>query len=85
MLRYLGMIATQQLNLFISEYLSLHVIIGKRNIDYNKHCQCMFGAFVQANQENDPTNTQAPRMTNAIYLCPTNNIQGGHELMNITT
>ena len=39
----------------------------------------------QANQENDPTNTQAPRTIDAIYLRPMNNKQGGHELMNLRT
>ena len=36
-------------------------------------------------QENDPMNTQAPRMIDAIYLRPMTNEQGGHELMNLAT
>ena len=72
MLKYLGMVSTQQLNLFpakggILEYLSPHMIMSKKNIDYNKHCQHMLGTFVQANQDNDPRNTQAPRTIDAIY------------------
>ena len=79
MLKYLEMVSTQQLNHFlakggISEYLSPHMIMSKKNIDYNKHCQHTFRIFVQANQENNPTNMQAPRMIDAIYLCPLNNI-----------
>ncbi len=51
MLRYLAMVATKQLNLFpakggVSSYLSPHVILGGRDIDYNKHCQVPFGAYV---------------------------------------
>ena len=53
------MVCTHQLNLFlakggISPYLSPHVLVGGRNIDYEKHCQIPFGAYVQANQENNP-------------------------------
>jgi hypothetical protein len=40
---------------------------------------------VQANQENLPTNTQAPQTIDAIYLRPMMNKQGGHELMNLQT
>jgi hypothetical protein len=63
MLRYLSMVSTHQLNLFpakggVSAYLSSYTIMTGRNLDYNKHCQVPFGAYVQANQENKPTNTQ---------------------------
>jgi len=90
MLRTLAMVSTNQLNYFpakggVSAYLSPHTILNHRDLDYNKHCQVPFGAFVQANQENDPTNTQAPRTIDAIYLRPLSNIQGGHELMNLAT
>ena len=57
----------------------------KKNIDYNKHCQCTFGTCVQAIQENNPKNTQAPRTIDVIYLRPLKNIQGGHKVMNLAT
>jgi hypothetical protein len=84
------MVSTHQLNLFpakggVSAYLSPHMIMTGRNLDFAKHCQVPFGAYVQANQENDPTNTQAPRTIDAIYLRPMTNKQGGHELMNLRT
>ena len=41
----------------------------------------LFGSYVQANHEPNPKNTTAPRTLDAIYLRPTSNIQGGHELM----
>jgi hypothetical protein len=91
MLRYISMVSTHQLNLFpakggVSAYLSPHVLIMTgRNLDFDKHCQVPFGAYVQANQENLLTNTQAPRTIDAIYLCPMTNKQGGHELMNLQT
>ena len=89
MLRYLAMVCTHQLNLFpakggISPYLSPHVLVGGQNLDYEKHCQIPFGAYIQANQENNPKNTNAPRTIDAIYLRPVpHNIQGGHELMDL--
>jgi hypothetical protein len=90
MLRYLAMIAATQLNLFpakggISAYYSPHVILGGRNIDFEKHCQVPFGAYVQANQDNNPKNSNAPRTIDAIYLRPLDNIQGGHELMDLNS
>jgi len=91
MLRYLALVATHQLNLFpakggIAPYLSPHVLVGGRNLDYKKHCQVGFGAYVQANQENTPKNTNAPRTIDAIYLRPVrDNIQGGHELMDLNS
>ena len=55
-------------------------------MDFEKHCQIPFGAYVQANQENDPKNTNAPRTIDCIYLRPvTQNIQGGHELMDLNS
>jgi hypothetical protein len=61
------------------------MIMTGRSIDFDKHCKHSFGAYVQANQENDPTNTQAPRTIDAIYLRLMTNKQGGHELMNLHT
>jgi hypothetical protein len=90
MLKYLAMVSTQQLNLFpakggVSAYLSPHTLMTGRNLNYDKQCQVPFGAYIQANQENDPTNTLAPRTIDAIYLRPMNNLQGGHEIMNLRT
>jgi hypothetical protein len=90
MLKHLAMSCTKQLNLYparngISKYYSPHVILGGRNLDYKKHCQVPFGAYVQAYNENDPTNTNAPRTFDAIYLRPLPEDQGGHEVMNLST
>jgi hypothetical protein len=59
--------------------------MGGRALDYNKDCKYNFGAYVQANQDNDPTNTNLARTIDCIYLRPANNAQGGHELMNLST
>jgi hypothetical protein len=64
-LQYLVLISTQQLNYFpakggISPYFSPYAILTGRPLDYEKHCQIPFGAYVQANNEPNPTNTNAP-------------------------
>jgi hypothetical protein len=56
------------------------------NLNYGKHCKIPLGAYVQANENNDPTHTNAPRTLDAIYLCPMPNArQGGHKVMNLET
>ena len=52
-------------------------------LEYGKHCTVPFGAYVQASNETTPTNTNARRTIDAIYLHPNTNQQGGHELMNL--
>ena len=49
------------------------------------HCQVPCGAYVQACHETNPTNTNAPRTIDAIYLRPLRNIQGGHEIMDLNS
>jgi hypothetical protein len=90
MLKYLAMVCTLQFDFFpakggVSAYLSPQVIMSNSHLDFEKHCQVPFGSYVQANQENYPTNIQAPRTIDAIYLRPMQNKQGGHELMNLQT
>jgi hypothetical protein len=63
----------------------MHVFHFLVYFQHSAHCQVPFGAYVQANQENLPTNTQAPRTIDAIYLRLMTNKQGGHELMNLQT
>ena len=90
MLKYLAMVSTYQLNLLpakggASEHYSPHVLMGKRDLDYNKDLQIPFGAYVQAYHHEEPINNNGPRTIDAIYLRPTHNKQGGHELMNLST
>ena len=90
MIRWLAMVVTHQLNLFpvkggISSHYSPHVIMSNTDWDYKKHCQVPFGGYVQAINEPDPSNTMTARTIDAIYLRPLRNIQGGHEVMDLTT
>ena len=90
MIRYLGMIQANQLNLFpvkggVSSYYSPHMILNQTNLDYTKHCIVPFGAYVQANHETNRTSSNAARTLDAIYLRPAQNQQGGHELMDLNS
>ena len=72
-LKYLTIVPTYHLNLFLIKkgvlfYLSPHVIMGGHGLDYNKYCIILFRAYIQAHQENDPTNTNTPCTIDAIYL-----------------
>ena len=90
MLTHLAIDECAKLNYFlakggVSEYYSPHMILKRESIDYNKHCKFKFGSYVQATQDNSPTNTNAPRTIDAIYLRPANNKQEGHIVMNLQT
>ena len=61
------------LNMFLpkggisSIYSPRAIVLGKL-IDYKKYCIISFGSYVQVLQENNPTNIEAPRTIDAIYL-----------------
>ena len=61
------------------------MILSDRNWDYNKHFQVEFGVYVQASQVNNPTNTNFPKKTDVIYLCPAPNFKGEHQIMDLRT
>ena len=90
MLETLAKISTRQLNFFpakngISPYFSPHMLMNKRNVDYNRHCKHMFGEYVQAYQEETIKNNNKPRTIDCIYLEPNFTSAGGHYVMNIAT
>jgi hypothetical protein len=66
----------------ISPYYSPRQIVHRQTLDYATHCQYVLGSYVQAHDEPDPSNTQAPRTLDAIYLRP---IAGGHEVYDLST
>jgi hypothetical protein len=80
----------KKLNVFaakngISQYYSPHMILHQQNLDYDKHCQYAFGTYVQAYEEPDPSNTNAPHTLDCIYLQYNDNKQGGHNILNLQT
>jgi hypothetical protein len=61
------------------------MILHERNLDYDKHCQIAPGTYVQAHNEPDPSNTNAARTLDGIYLCYNDNEQGGHNVLHLQT
>ena len=61
------------------------MIITNNALDYNKHCSIPFGTYVQAHNENNPTNSMEARALDCIYLRPVYNQEGGHEILDLTT
>ena len=90
MIRYLIMECTSKLNIFpakggISPYYSPRILLNQRTLDYKKECQVPFGGYVQAHNQPTYTNSNAPHTLDSIYLRPAQNMQGGHELMDLTS
>ena len=54
-------------------------------LNYATDCHLAFGSYVQAHEEPNPTNRQAPRMVGAICIGPSGNIQGSYEFLNLRT
>jgi hypothetical protein len=61
------------------------MILNQTNLDYTKHCVVPFGAYVQANHESTKTSSNVTRTLDTNYLCPAQNQQGGHELMDLNS
>ena len=59
--------------------------MDQMNLDNMKHCTTPFGAYVQANHESNPHNTNVLRTRDGIYLRPNNNFQGRYEVMDLNT
>ena len=54
-------------------------------IDYNKELVHSFGDYVQATEDNSPKNNNFPRSLDCIYLRAADQLQGGHELIDLAT
>ena len=61
------------------------MIVFQENVDYEKHLKIPFGTYVMANKEQKPTNTDASRRLNLIYLQDTDSSQGDHEILHLQT
>ena len=67
----------------ISQDISPLEMVTGYKLDYNKHCQFIFGEYAQAREET--TNTLKKRTTGAIIMRPINNAQGSIRLYNLAT
>ena len=61
------------------------MIISQRGWDYNEHYHVDFFSYVQESQVYDTNNTNFPRTLDGMYLCPTPNLQGGNQDMDLRT
>ena len=57
----------------------------QENIDFDRHCTYVLGEYVQAHEDEGITNNNKPRSLDCLYLRPTANHQGGHELLHLQT
>ena len=90
MIKFLAMEVARKLNMFpprggVSNYYSPRAILHGKPLEYSKHCRVPFGTYVQGHDDNDPKNTPQARTTDGIYLRPSDNEQGGHEFMSLST
>jgi hypothetical protein len=90
LVKFLVMESTKKLNFFpnkngVSKYFSPRMIMHHENLDFERHCKYQIGEYVQAHNEPNHTNTNAPRSLDCIYLRPMDNAQGGHELLHLQT
>jgi len=69
----------------VSRYYSPRMILHQRTLEFNKHCRYALGSYVQVANDPNPTNTNAPRSLDCIYLRYTDNNQGGHEVLHLPT
>ena len=61
------------------------MILHKENITFKQHYIYVLGEYIQAKDEPDRTNTNAPRTLDCIYLRPSNNRQVGYDLLHLQT
>jgi hypothetical protein len=61
------------------------MLLSQSNLDYKKHFQVSFGAYVQANNDDIPTNTMASRTRDGIYLRARPGNVRGHEVMDLNS
>ena len=90
MWKHLIQAVVQQINLVpadhgVSDFFSPWAILQHRKLDFKRHSGTTFGSYVQAHQDNNPTNDNSSRVIDTIYLRPTLGTPGGHYLLNLAT
>ena len=67
----------------VSTVMSPRAIVVSSTLDYTKHCQLEFGAYVQTHEEHN--NSMAARTTGETALFPTGNYQGDYYFYSLTS
>jgi hypothetical protein len=69
----------------ISKTMSPRTIVTGVTPDFATHCRVPIGACCEAQNENDPSNTETPRTSHTIALGPTGNLQGSYRFLSLDT
>jgi hypothetical protein len=69
----------------IYQTFSPRTIMTGTTLDFKKHCRVPFGAYVEAHEDYDTTNTMAERTRGTICLGPTANFQGSYKILCLNT
>ena len=88
--KYMVSEASRKLNFFpakhgVSKHYSPRMILHQENIDFDRHCTYVLGEYVQSHENEQIKNNNKPRTLDCLYLRPTGNHQGGHELLHLQT
>ena len=86
MVKYLRLKLARKPNMFpakhgASNYCRLCMIVCQENVDYEKHLKIPFSTYVLDNNEPKPTNSNAPRRLDCIYLRATDSAEVGDVLL----
>ncbi len=60
-------------------------IVYRHKLDFAKHCREKVGTYCKAHDEPTPTSMMVTRLTLAIVLGPTGNLQGTYKFLNMLT
>ena len=90
LVKYMGSKAPRKLNYFpakhgVSKQCSPKMILHKENIGFERHCKYTLEEYVQLHEDKSIKNTNAPILLDCLYLRPTSNNQGGHEMLYLQT
>ena len=69
----------------VSMHYSPQAIVTNKPLDYNQNCKYAFGSYVQALQENTPTNSPAAQTLDCIFLDSDESPAGGYKLLHLDT
>ncbi len=69
----------------VSETLSPRKIVMRHKLNFTKHCKAQFGSYCKAHGKPVPTNTMVTRLTPAIVLGPTGNLQVTYNFFSLET
>ena len=69
----------------VSLILSPTTIVTGLQVDFNTYCKVLIGAYCEVHDEPTILNTEKSRITPAIALNPTGNLQGSYHFMSLDT